>query len=422
MGRTARRSSEPHLPPVEKIELSSAHKGPRLAAALLLLAVGAAALAFAFTQLFTAQSGWQEIKASDSAEASCKDDFTLLYELGADGASASAEKKALDMLYSEAAVTAYRLFTNDSLFADTHNMRYINDHPNETIAVDPALYDAFAQVEASGNRTLYLGPVYELYDGLFFCQEDWQTADFDPAQNADLKAFFARCAAYGADPSAVQLELLGDGQVRLAVSEEYLAFARQEEIEDFIDFGWMKNAFIADYLADTLIDHDFTNGALSSFDGFVRNLDQRETVLGFNIFDLTSSGPIPAAVMQYAGQMSIVSLRDHPVSEADARRMYTFADGHVLTAYLDPADALEKTAAHDLTGYSRDMGCGALALKLAGVYVAEKLDGDALAALAGEGVYTVHCEGRTVVYTDSDITLSDFYDQDGVTYSGRTVG
>lgn len=422
MSRAARKSSEPHLPPVEKIELSSAHKGPRLTAALLLLGLGVAAFAFAFIQLFAAQSGWQEIKVTDSAEASCKDDFTLLYELGADGASASAEKKALDMLYSEACVTAYRLFTNDGLFADTHNMRYINDHPNETVAVDPALYRAFSQVAASGDRTMYLGPVADYYGNVFDCQEDWQTADFDPAQNDDIRAWYAECAAYGNDPDAVELELLGEGQVCLHVSEEYIAFAQAEEITDFIDFGWMKNAFILDYLADALAEHNFTNAVLSSFDGFVRNLDERDTVLGFNVFDRMPEGVLPAAVMQYAGRRCFVSLRDYPANGQDSRRYYEMDDGRVLTAYLDPADGLARCAAQSLTAYSDELSCGELALKMAPVYVAESLGETALSALAEEGIYTLRCEDMSVLYTDPDITLSDFYDKDGVTYTGKFAG
>ena len=153
---------------MEEIELSSAHKGPRIAAAILLLVIGVGALVFAFMQLLQTQSGWQEIGAS-SGGVSCADEFTLLYDLGAGDESASAEKRALNGLWSEATTTGYQLFTNDSLFADMHNVRYINDHPNETVEVDPALYEAFSQVVFSGDRHIYLGPVTDYYQNLFFC-------------------------------------------------------------------------------------------------------------------------------------------------------------------------------------------------------------------------------------------------------------
>ena len=420
-GAARRRASGPHLPPVEEIELSSAHKGPRIAAAILLLVIGAGALVFAFMQLLAAQSGWQEIGAS-SGSVSCADEFTLLYDLGAGGESASAEKRALNALWSQATTTGYQLFTNDSLFADMHNMRYINDHPNETIEVDPALYRAFSQVAASGDRHIYLGPVTDYYQNLFFCQSDSETAGYDPAQDESLRQWYTRCAAYASAPQAVELELMDENKVCLHVSEDYLAFARQEEITDFIEFGWMKNAFLADYLADQLLEKGFTNCAISSYDGFVRNLDERETVMGINVFDRPEGQPVAAAVLQYTGPHSFISLRNYPAVELDERRFYTMEDGRVLAAYLDTADGLQRTAADGLIVYSETVSCGEMALELAPIYVADSLDADALAALAGEGVYTLRCEDGQVLYTDPDARLSDFYETESFTYTGKFAG
>ena len=39
-----------------------------------------------------------------------------------------------------------------------------------------------------------------------------------------------------------------------------------------------------DYLADLMIENDIS-GAISSYDGFNRNLDEREQSYSFNIFD-----------------------------------------------------------------------------------------------------------------------------------------
>lgn len=36
------------------------------------------------------------------------------------------------------------------------------------------------------------------------------------------------------------VELLGGNQVKLSVSDDYLAFAEKNFISDFIDFSWMK--------------------------------------------------------------------------------------------------------------------------------------------------------------------------------------
>ena len=70
---------------MQKVELpATAHSGRRLAAAVILLVVGVVALAYAFTGLFAAKKGWQEIEAdTKNGEIGCGGDFVLLYELGA---------------------------------------------------------------------------------------------------------------------------------------------------------------------------------------------------------------------------------------------------------------------------------------------------------------------------------------------------
>ncbi len=389
---------------MQKVELpATAHSGRRLAAAVILLVVGVVALAYAFTGLFAAKKGWQEIEAdTKNGEIGCGGDFVLLYELGASGESVSAEKRGLTAVYTDATVQAARLFDSALSYEGVHNIWYINRHPNEAVDVDPALYQALEQVAASGDRSLYLGPVYEIYNGLFSCADDAQTADFDPRQNASLREYFARCAAYGADPSSVDLELLGDGKVKLVVSEEYLAFAREQEIERFIDLYWMKNAFIADYLAQTLIENGYTRGALSSYDGFMCNLGGGEESFAIDVYDRA----VPAGSMTYAGQMSLVYLRGYPGNGMDGRRFYEMADNTVLSAYLDPADGLCKTAWDDLLAYARGGSCGRTVLALAPLFVAERPDTGGLEALAREGIFTVRCENGQVRCTDPDLPVT----------------
>ncbi|MCD8014832.1 MAG: hypothetical protein LUG99_16995 [Lachnospiraceae bacterium] len=58
----------------------------------------------------------------------------------------------------------------------------------------------------------------------------------------------------------------------LFVSDDHLAYAEETGFLSYIDFFWMKNAFIIDYLTDTLIEKGYTQGASSSYDGFDRNL------------------------------------------------------------------------------------------------------------------------------------------------------
>ena len=86
MGRAAK-DNRPRLKPVEKIQLSWEHLTLRLIAAVVFLVLGAWALAYAFTQLLSPETGWKTIEASTREGIGCGDEFVFYYELGAAGAS-----------------------------------------------------------------------------------------------------------------------------------------------------------------------------------------------------------------------------------------------------------------------------------------------------------------------------------------------
>ena len=408
----------PHMLPVEKIELPNGHKMWRLAAVIFLMFFGVAALVYAFVGFLSADSGWQRIEAGSSAETNCSGDFVLLYNIGAGDTTANAEMKALTAAYTNAAIRAYQLYTGDEGYDGVHNVYYINRHPNEAVDVDSALYQAFSLVQRYENRSLYLAPVYSVFDNIFYCDTEAELAGFDPLLNDELRADFAEMAAYGRDCASVDLRLLGNDRVMLYVSDEYLAYAEAEGIEDFIDFYWMKNAFIADYLADVLMSAGYTFGAISSYDGFVRNLDNvSDTAYSFNIFDRVEQSGRAAAVMEYTGRRSIVLLRDFPLNSRDYQHYYRLSNGETRTAYLDPADGLSRSALPALASYSSDLGCAEILLRLAPIYIAERFDEAAVAALAEDDLYSVYCRDGAVCYNDPSLVLSQLYAGEDMAYS-----
>ena len=420
MGREARDRRE-HLPrPVQKIELETGHTKIRLVLALFFLVVGAGLILYSLFSRPAARAGWTEIEAS-AGEANCSADFTFLYPLGTTG-SPAAEQKALAALYTEACEDAYCIFTNDVDDGYVHNVRFLNDHPNEEVAVDAALYAAFEQIAASGDRSLYLAPVYEIYDGVFHCDDPSQTAEFDPRQNDTLRAWFAEVCAYAADPTQVDLELLDGDRVRLNVSEEYLAFAREEEIGSFIDFYWMKNAFIADYLAGRLMEGGYSVGTLSSFDGFLRNLDTgTDTDYSLGIYDRVDDGIRQAAVLHYRGAKSFVCLRSYPLNGAAGQYYCALPDGEICTPFLDIRDGLCKSAVNDFTACSESAGCAEILLKLIPVYIAEEFKPELLADLAEEGIQSIWCEDAVICHTEEKAELGELYDEEDVRYTEQST-
>lgn len=381
-----------------------------MALAVVFLVIGVAALAYGFIHLTGASAGWQQIEASTGREASCAEDFILYYDLGAGEVSANAENKALSRLYGDAAIAALRMFSNSADWPEEHNVRYLNEHPNEVVSVQPGLYKALETVQQAGDRSLYLGPVHELYNNVFTCLDDAQTAEFDPRQNEDTRRYFADCTAFARDPGAVDVELLGEGQVCLRVSDEYLAFAREQQIASFISFDWMENAFVIDYLADTLIGQGYTSGVLSSFDGFVRNLGGSGEQFGVNFYDGGLDDQVLAVTIAYSGGMSGAYLRSYPMSGRDGYHYYVMGDGSVLSSHLDAADGMCRSAASDLLCCSWDMSCAQVLLRMLPAYIADELSAEALDALAEQGIWSVWCQDETVLYNSGLLALSGLYE------------
>lgn len=408
MGRTAR-DRRPHLPPVERIELNEEHVSRRLilTAALLLLGVGL--LVYSFLQFLEPQSEWVTIAADSGGGPSSAGDFTLLYCPGGGDASPSAERKGVTALYTGLARRAFRLFHAGQPFEGLVNVYDLNRHPNEALEVDPGLYAAFEAVADSGSRALYLGPVYSRYFGVFTCQDDAQLPDFDPRLSEAVAEEFRALCAWANDRSAVSLELLGENRVRLRVSEAYLAFAEAEGIEDFIDFSWMTNAFVADFIADGLIEQGYTHGALTSYDGFCRNLDSGATGYTLPLYSRREEGVYAAAELHYTGPRTFVALRDYPLSERDASRFYTLENGERRTPYVDPADGLCRNALPELVCSSRELGCGEVLLALLPVYVADAFDPEAPDRLKDRGIDSFWWEELELHSTDPGAELGSYY-------------
>ena len=401
MRRTGRMKDTPRVKPVRKIEINENFSKWKIPLIIILFVGGITLTVLAALKMVRVQPGWQTISADGGMTDTCVYDFTLQYLLGETEQKTNEENSAVAELYMTSAAQAHKIFSADTAYENVNNLYYLNHNANQEVSLEPALYSALELMVKEGGRRLYLAPIYENNRALLASLEDYEAEELDPTANEDTKAFYEETLPFVNDPEKVDLKLLGNNKVCLQVSNDYLVYAGKMGIENFVELDWLRNAFIIDYMAEEFIAAGHTNGILVSYDGFTRNLDQTDRSYDVNL--LCSGARVATA--QYQNVKSFVWLRDYPMSELERLDFYAWEDGRVNHRYLDPADGLQKSVNSDFVGYSRSLGCAEVALKIAPVYIAEGVSGQALAALPGEGVEYVLAGLKNVYVSDKTVTF-----------------
>ncbi len=398
-----------------ELEVSEKHVGLRLILAMVFLVIGLGALGFFLFRLLGEDPGWQTIELSNKSLVS-EQEIIFEYDLGRGELSAAAEKRDLQKAYTTAMERVYKLFNARNGYEGLVNMHYISLHPNRVLTVDPDLYAAFALAEAHGDRSVYYAPIQEQYRNLFSCTDDITAATLDPYKDQETLALVTKLAEYSNNPSDIRVDLLGNNQIQLTVSDTYLAYAQEHGIELLVDFSWLTNAFVLDCVADELIYQGFTRGYLISYDGYARYLDADNNAYTVRIFDRVDTTVYPAAIFEYKNIRSLVQLRDYPLNTFGAADYYGYADGSHASRFLGQ-NGLYQTALHDLTAYSSNKGCAETALTLSPAFIAKELDQAKLTTAAEQGIFAVWCTDRVIRFTDTALDLRELYEHDDIRYT-----
>ena len=386
---------------MEHIEVPDGNVRRRWIIVVALLIVAGIAFGIGLSGVLSRPGGWTEVEALNGAPG-CAAEFRLQYRLpDTDGRAVYREVSAL---YTSACTRAAQVYDAAKEYDGLGNVCSFASRPNEIVAVEPELYAALEQVRDTGSRVAYLAPLYESYTSLFFCEDDAETAAFDPLQNAELAASFQTLAAFANDPEQIRLELLDDSRVRLFVSDAYLQYASENGVGCLFDFGWMKNAFIADDLASALREQGFTDAVLQSYDGFGCNLSTSGEAFSIQVFD---GVPRLVAEMAYTKPVAYVSLHSRSIHPGSGDWYYELENGEVRSIYLDPADGMPGTAIDDLLVWSGSLGCGALVLRAGEAYLADAFDP---ALLDAPGVFCAYCDRNILCCTDPDVRFPEVLD------------
>ena len=411
------RDKRPYIKPVTRIELSEENIKARFILLIVLVVIAAVAIFIGLRAALNVEAGWQKVEAS-SGKVNCSTEFTLMYDFSDySGKNASTALKKFNALYSTMTEDAYAIFTAAEYETEFANVRYMNDHINEKIVVDPALYQALELVVQYDSRYPFLAPVYAEYDRIFVETNEQDAALVDPMKSHELMDYIREAAAYAGASDMIWLELYGDNLVCLHVAEEYLVFAEEYGLDTFFDFHWMTNAFIIDYMANILEEYGLTNGYLASYDGFTRNLDTRGNSYSHNMYDRMGNDIYLPAVFNYQEPIAIAVLKNYPISDAERWHYYVYSDGCVTSTYVDPADGVSKSATDNLFVYSNEMSCAEILLQAAPVFIADELNENALEALTQIGTYSIWVEDDRLYCNDSDANLTQVRENGGEQYT-----
>ena len=392
------REHKPHAPKIQRIELSEKHIKTRWILVCVLVAIAVIAILIG---IFGSRQkpGWYTVESASNG-LHCGHEFLLNYEYGTGDMSATKEQKELQKLYTALTEKAWQLFYSEAGESQWGNLHRINTHPNEEVSIDPALYQAFKVLEQQKSRLHYLGPVYGAYDPVFWSTEPVLAAQIDPGQDDELRRYVQELARFAADPNAIRLELRQNSKVYLYISDEYEAFMKENMEEVYIDFGWLRSAFVIDYMAGRLEENGFTTCNITSIDGFSRNLDRRGGNYQLNIFNRHEGVTERAASMEYRTPASTVYLRTY-----DSSKVRTFQNGRVVTYMVDLADGQCKAALPNLVSYSQRTGCAEIALAIAPTFIAESFTADGLNDLTDAGIYSIWFEGQALCHNQPDLVF-----------------
>lgn len=344
MGRTARQKRPPALPKVERVELKGTHMGLRFTAFVLCLTLGLGALGFGIYSLLSPEPGWARIEATTD-QAYVAGDFVFDYLLEEGGA---AQRKALTTLYTQQCLDMGRLFDATQAYEECpNNLYFINSHPGEDVQVDPRLYKAFQRLEEAGDRTVYLGVLEAYCLNLYYDSG----AEADPFERPDTEGLLRQLGEFA--QSGVRLRLLGGNMVRLEVTAEYAALAGELGLDCYLDFGWLRSAFILDYIGEELSSRGYTNGLISSRDGYTRSL-------GGDV------GPVQRSLYRWDGERAVETGRQEMDTPVNAAAINGFPlEGDDGQAYINQRAILDGgTVNETVIRFSDTEDCVSLALKV----------------------------------------------------------
>ena len=164
-------------------------------------------------------------------------------------------------------------------------------------------------------------------------------------------------------------------------------------------------------IADALISEGMTLGAVSSYDGYARNLDVRDMDYSFSFYAKSGDAVYPVCDVGYSGGVATYTARTYPTGKLDALDFYLYSDGVSAHRFIDSATGEYKSTLPELLVASVDKKCSDLAFEAYRLLVSDSYDASSVS-----GISAVWLDGKTVRCMGNDIEIANPYGDDEVNF------
>ena len=114
------------------------------------------------------------------------DEYEMKYNLTGSRQDATNTKKQVTKMTNSQLTLYNRLFDSVNLYDDLINVAYINNHINENIKVNDALYNAFKTINDNKSREIFFGPIFEYNDKIYSLDNDDEVKKIDYNYNSEM--------------------------------------------------------------------------------------------------------------------------------------------------------------------------------------------------------------------------------------------
>ena len=350
--------------PVEKIELNENHIKLRVIFLIIFALIAIGAIGFGIYKIANKDKGWQNISLNTHKYSRLENDFTFSYYV-----KSATEYKKVSAAYDKYFIEAKTEL--DDTFEKENNINYINKNPNKEIEVSEFLYNSLKDIISDSNY-LYLGSINHYYDQMIYAIDDTFIDKYDPISNENINNIVNKLLEY-INNEEVKLELLDNNKVKLNVSDNYLSYLKENDINKIIDFSWLENAYIIDYVVNNLKKDGFKRGIIRTYDGYNRAFDSEEYVYKYTLFDEINNNSGKIGELSYNANQSIVNFKNFIVYNKDSQFIRYMKDNTRRTYYISNADGYSKASKNYLLGYA-NKSCVEIAKTLAKIYISDTFD------------------------------------------------